>query len=336
MNIEKLQNTNPADVAKRLMQNSIKLAFLMEDLRTFADAVGTNDYDELNKYHWFQQHVDGKGFEPSKALKKKLGITKVRKGNNNTSTALGSNVRMDIQDRALGLGKTDGNWGADAFSQRVAEHLESVGRPLCTTQQDFSKKAKVPFRCEHVVEVKQLTRDLVDLILNTNIDIRGLLEWIVKHSLVTTVTAEEDRASGTQKKNKVVHAMPFHRYSAADTQILMWTGDEIVDATSFTTEDIASIRSANPYYNNLYEAINQIKSPSAQEVERARSQFYGFRKSNKGTGVSSSSIPEMTDDNLAAFIRNDEEELIERFYPWKVKKSGEYVVLPAENAKVAA
>jgi len=337
MNIEKLQNTNPVDVAKQLMRYGVKLNFLVEDLVAFSNEVGTKDFDELNEYYWFRQHVTGAGFTPDPDTKIKLGLdskAKVRNGNNQSETAIDFNLRSNIQDKALGLGASEGNWGADLYSLRVDNFLRSTGRNLAASKEDFSKSAKIPFRCEHVTEVNQLKRMLVDKILSDgHINIREVLKWIVANSLVTTILVDEDRRSGTQKANKQNHLMPFHRYSQAGSDIMMWTGktgaDSIVRATSFTMSDVARIRAENPYYVNLYKAIDEADELSEHEIEHARSEFYGARIKGDGS-VSSGSIPEMTTANLEVFVRNDQAELITKFYPWKAQVKSKEQTLNTE------
>lgn len=312
----------PDNPIKHFLGNCVTAQFLIDDLRRVSDYVGVSTVEEMDNYYWFRQHFNG-GFT-LKTIDRELDSG--RNGNNETVSNLGYNIRNEMQDTGLGLGKVSGAWGIDLYSLRQLNVMRMFGEEHLGSHH-FVKTAQYPARCEHTDEVADLRNLVRSRVLATNhfSTLKETAKFFAQNHLACAIQVSEDRQSGTQRRDDKVNSLqPFSRYRLAGTDILIDTGIDGPDryriVTHSTRQEILEIRQRNPKWQALMKGIDRHQEFDQSYLEQRRAEFHSDTESKKHPGKRSSSYyPELTERNLRIIKRNDPIELCREFYTWKIR-----------------
>src|SRR5210317_34316 len=108
MNIVKFLQQNVSKKIDKACKWGLRLHFLASDLRSFANAVGTKDVQELSNYSWFNHHFMG-GSSAGEGYKN---------ASNENYNALGFCIR-ETQSDVLNTTQKTGNSGADLITGKA-------------------------------------------------------------------------------------------------------------------------------------------------------------------------------------------------------------------------
>lgn len=300
--------------------------FQIDDLRTFANAVGSNDRNKLEQYGYFQEHY-GAGLNPPMEHRALKVDGKPRGMKTEKPQVLSFNIRNQIHDYGLGLGSTSGGWGVDLVSLKVHNLQNQSEDPNVLPK--AKDEDKVHF--EHTTEISEIDEIVVDQILNGSNELgshKASMIFFAREHLMTAITRQErDDGKLTSKEiSSNFSRQPFLRYRLAGSTILMRTGHEgansLVEVTSKTHNQIMEIRDKNPNYINTMKEINDYPEMSKTQSEKLRDDWHSVRmspnKQYKGQ-MSSGYAPRLTDENLKIILNNDPMELCKKFYKWKIR-----------------
>ena len=296
--------------------------FQIEDLRTFANAVGSNDRTKLEQYGYFQEHY-GTGLNPPMEHRALKADGKPRGMKTEKPQVLSYNIRNQIHDHGLGLGSTSGGWGVDLVSLKVHN--------LQNQSDDPTVLPKGMAHFEHTTEINEIDEIVVDQILNGSNELgshKASMIFFAREHLMTAITRQErDDGKLTSKEiSSNFSRQPFLRYRLAGSIILMKTGHQgensFVEVTSKTYNQVMEIRDKNPNYINMMKEINEFPEMSKTQSEKLRDEWHSVRMSTnkqyKGQ-MSSGYAPILTDENLKIILNNDPMELCQKFYKWKIR-----------------
>lgn len=299
MNIQKFIDQ---DIQKQIEKSCVwglRLHFLASDLRTFANAVGTKDLEQLSCYHWFNHHFAG-GSPAGDGY---------RTASNENYNNLGYCIR-ETQSNVLNTTEKKGNLGADLITGYALSQILSQGISGLTTANFHTKDGG--FHCEHNFQVNHIKQLLLTKILNNNkIDPKSLVGFVIDHSLVVTVHNSERKDGGTNTNNNIA---PFWRYSNVGANVLQYTDDGFEDVTNNTIQEINSTRwNRNKYFKAFRSAFESIAQES---VDQFRETVYD---STYNKEPCSSTSPVLDHASLELLVANDPSAIAKAFYPDKFK-----------------
>ena len=302
---------------------AVKMAqFQIEDLRTFADAVGSNDKAKLEDFGYFNEHY-GTGLNPPMEHRALKADGKPRGMKTEKPQVLSYNIRNQIHDHGLGLGSTSGGWGVDLVSLKVYN--------LQNQSDDQTVLPKGMSHFEHTTEINEIDDIVVDQVLNGSNELgshKASMIFFARENLMTAITNQEKKDGKLTSKEISSNAsrQPFLRYRLAGSTILMNTGhkgeNSLVEVTSKTHSQVMDIRDKNPDHINMMKEINETPEFSKTQSEKLRDEWHSVRMSTdkqyKGQ-MSSGYAPRLTDENLKIILNNDPMELCRKFYKWKIR-----------------
>lgn len=299
MNLKKFFEQDVDKQIEKACKWGLRLHFLASDLRSFANAVGTKNINELNEYHWFKHHFMG-GSSAGEGYKM---------ASNENYNALGFCVR-ETQSDVLNTTQKTGNSGADLITGRALLEMQKLGIGGLTT--DFFYTGANGFHCEHNFQVNHIKTLLLDKILSNNkIDPLSMVRFVVDHSLVVTVHNTERKDGGDNLNNNIA---PFWRYANVGANVLQFTDDGFEEVTNCTIQEVNSNRwNRNSYFKKFRVALENI---SRIQLDSFKEEIYNstYNKEPK-----SSTSPVLNSTNLEILVRNDAREIAENFYPDKFK-----------------
>lgn len=300
MNIQKFLNQDVDKQIEKACKWGLRLHFLASDLRSFANAVGTKNINDLNGYHWFCHHFMG-GSSAGEGYKS---------ASNENYNALGFCIR-ETQSDVLNTTQKTGNSGADLITGRALLEMQKRGLGGLTTSEFHTKEGG--FHCEHNFQVNHIKMRLLDKILSNNkIDPLSMVRFVIDHSLVVTVYGDTERKDGGNNLNDNV--APFWRYANVGANVLQFTDDGFEEVTNCTIQEVNSNRwNRNSYFKEFRNALEEI---SRIQLDNYREEIYNsmYNKEPK-----SSTSPVLNDTNLEILVRNDAREIATNFYPDKFK-----------------
>lgn len=299
MNLKKFFEQDVNKQIEKACKWGLRLHFLASDLRSFANAVGTKDVDELSEYHWFKHHFMG-GSSAGEGYKT---------ASNENYNALGFCIR-ETQSDVLNTTQKTGNSGADLITGRALMEMQKMGLGGLTTNEFHTKDGG--FHCEHNFQVNNIKVLLLNKILSNNkIDPLSMVRFVVDHSLVVTVHNTERKDGGDNLNNNIA---PFWRYANVGANVLQFTDDGFEEVTNCTIQEVNSNRwNRNSYFKQFRVALEGI---SRIQLDSFKEEIYNstYNKEPK-----SSTSPVLNDANLKILVRNDACEIAENFYPDKFK-----------------
>lgn len=299
MNIQKFYEQDVAKQIEKACKWGWRLHFLADDLRTFANALGTKNIDDLSGYNWFSHHFMG-GSSAGDGY---------RSASNENYNALGFCIR-ETQSDVLNTTQKSGNAGADLITGKALFEMQRRGLSGLTTN-EFHKN-EGGFHCEHNFQVNHIKTLLLNKILSNNkIDPLSMVRFVVDHSLVVTVYNTERKDGGDNLNNNIA---PFWRYANVGANVLQFTDDGLEEVTNCTIQEVNSNRwNRNSYYKDFRVALENI---SRIQLDNFREEIYNsmYNKEPK-----SSTSPVLNDTNLDILVRNDACEIATNFYPDKFK-----------------
>jgi len=300
MNIKEFYKQDVHKQIQKACKWGLRLQFLANDLRTFANAVGSNNFDTLSQYNWFN-HYFGPGFAAGPNYK-----TATNTGNYNH---FGFCIR-EAQSDVLNLTQKTGNCGADLITGFALMKMQMLGQGGLTTANFHTKENG--FHVEHNLQVKHLDLMLRQQIMNTNkLDPITLLRFVIDHSLVVTVHNSERKDGGSNTNNNI---SPFWRYANVGANVFQVTDEGFEDVTNCTIQTINSNRwNRNSYFKKFRQEFDAI---SRNCLEKYRTEIYNSMYEKE---PHSNATPKLTDENLKILINNDATEIATRFYPDKFK-----------------
>lgn len=275
-----------------------RLHFLANDLRTFSNAIGSNNQIILEGYYWYQHHFNG-GFAASPNHKK---------SNNETYTAWNYCVR-ESQSNVLNTTSKKGNLGADLISGYAMAQMMSAGLSGLEME-NFSKETGM-FHCEHNFQVNHIAKLLLQKALGGHIDPQSLIRFVIDHSLVVTVHNNERKDGGDNLNPNIA---PFWRYANVGANVLQYTDTGFADVTNATIMEINSNRwNRNSYFARFRKEFENIKPEIIADYKQ---EVYNnvYMKAPK-----TSTMPVLNSKNLEILVRNNATEIAETFYPDKFK-----------------
>ena len=299
MNLKKFFEQDVEKQIEKACKWGLRLHFLASDLRSFANAVGTKDVNELSEYHWFKHHFMG-GSSAGEGYKT---------ASNENYNALGFCVR-ETQSDVLNTTQKTGNSGADLITGRALFEMQKIGKSGLTTE--FFYTGTHGFHCEHNFQVNHIKTLLLTKILSNNkIDPLSMVRFVVDHSLVVTVHNSERKDGGDNLNNNIA---PFWRYANVGANVLQFTDEGFEDVTNCTIQEVNSNRwNRNSYFKEFRVALENI---SRIQLDKFKEEIYNstYNKEPK-----SSTSPVLNSTNLDILVRNDAREIAENFYPDKFK-----------------
>jgi len=299
MNIQKFLNQDVNKQIEKACKWGLRLHFLASDLRSFANAVGTKDINELSAYSWFNHHFMG-GSSAGAGYKT---------ASNENYNALGFCIR-ETQSDVLNTTQKTGNSGADLITGKALFEMQKIGLSGLTTNEFHTKDGG--FHCEHNFQVNNIKVLLLNKILSNNkIDPLSMVRFVVDHSLVVTVHNTERKDGGDNLNNNIA---PFWRYANVGANVLQFTDDGFEEVTNCTIQEVNSNRwNRNSYFKEFRENLENI---SRIQLDSFKEEIYNstYMKEPK-----SSTSPVLNDINLDILVRNDACEIAENFYPDKFK-----------------
>jgi len=298
MNIQKLLAQDIDTQLEHACKWGWRLHFLAQDLRTFANAIGSNDLDVLDTYAWYKHHFNG-GFAAGKDYK-----VATNSGNYNY---FGFCVR-ESQSNVLSTTEKKGNLGADLITGRAMQQMMVQGLSGLTTN-NFGTAPGL-FHCEHAFQVNHIDRLLRDRIINNNkIDAKSLIRFVIDHSLVVTVYNDERKDGGNNLNNNIA---PFWRYSSIGANVLQYTDEGFEDVTNSTIQEVNSNRwNRNKYFKTFRERFEDL---NLKEFDIHKNDIYN---SLYVKDASSNCCPILNNENLKILVNNDFTEIAKTFYPDK-------------------
>lgn len=290
------------DIQKQIEKSCIwglRLHFLANDLRTFANATGCKDLEQLATYHWFNHHFAG-GSPAGDGY---------RTASNENYNNLGYCIR-ETQSNVLNTTEKKGNLGADLVTGYALSQMMSQGISGLTTDQFHTKEGG--FHCEHNFQVNHIKKLLLEKILTNNkIDPKSLVRFVIDHSLVVTVHNSERKDGGSNLNKNIA---PFWRYSNVGANVLQYTDDGFEDVTNNTIQEINSTRwNRNKYFKAFRTAFESIAQES---IDQFREEVY---TSTYNKEPCSSTSPILDEKNLKLLVKNDPGAIAKAFYPDKFK-----------------
>ena len=299
MNLQKFLQQNVSKKIDKACKWGLRLHFLASDLRSFANAVGTKDVQELSNYSWFNHHFMG-GSSAGEGYKN---------ASNENYNALGFCIR-ETQSDVLNTTQKTGNSGADLITGRALLEMQKRGLSGLTTDQFHTNEGN--FHCEHNFQVNHIKTLLLEKILSNNkIDPLSMVRFVIDHSLVVTVYNSERKDGGNNLNNNVA---PFWRYANVGANVLQFTDDGFEDVTNCTIQEVYSNRWNRNRYFKEFRA--QLENISRIQLDSFKEEIYNstYMKEPK-----SSTSPILNDTNLEILVRNDASEIASNFYPDKFK-----------------
>jgi len=299
MNLKKFFDQDVNKQIEKACKWGLRLHFLASDLRSFANAVGTKDANELNEYHWFKHHFMG-GSSAGEGYKT---------ASNENYNALGFCIR-ETQSDVLNTTQKTGNSGADLITGKALLEMQKLGLGGLTTKEFHTKEGG--FHCEHNFQVNHIKTLLLNKILSNNkIDPLSMVRFVVDHSLVVTVHNTERKDGGDNLNNNIA---PFWRYANVGANVLQFTDDGFEEVTNCTIQEVNSNRwNRNAYFQEFRAKLENI---SRIQLDTFKEEIYNstYNKEHK-----SSTSPVLNDTNLDILVRNDAAEIATNFYPDKFK-----------------
>lgn len=305
MNLKKFLEQDVDKQIEKACKWGLRLHFLANDLRIFANAVGTKNLDELSKYHWVKHHFMG-GSSAGQGYKL---------ASNENYNALGFCIR-ETQSDVLNTTQKTGNSGADLITGRALLEMHKLGISGLTT--DFFYTGNDGFHCEHNFQVNHIKMLMLEKILSNNkVDPLNMVRFVVDHSLVVTVHNSERKDGGDNLNNNIA---PFWRYANVGANVLQFTDDGFEEVTNCTIQEVNSNRwNRNSYFKKFRAALEDI---NRIQLDSFKDEIYNsmYNKEPK-----SSTSPVLDTKNLEVLVRNDAREIAEKFYPdkfkdrWKIK-----------------
>lgn len=300
MNIQKFL---AQDISKQLEQAckwGLRLHYLANDLRTFANAVGTKDFKVLGRYAWYRHHFNG-GFSAGPGYK-----SATNGGNYNH---FGFCIR-ESQSNVLNTTQKTGNLGADLISGYALAQMLTKGISGLNTCH-FGKDPN-QFHCEHNFQVNHLEELLRFYVVNNNkLNPQSLIRFVIDHSLVVTVHNSERKDGGDNRNGNI---SPFWRYANVGANVLQYTDSGFEDVTNSTIQEINSNRwFRNSYFRTFRTMFENLNST---QFDVYRQEIYNSLYDKE---PHSNCCPVLNDDNLKILVRNDFTEIATKFYPDKFK-----------------
>lgn len=299
MNIQKFLEQDTGKQIEKACIWGWRLHFLASDLRTFANAAGVNNQEELSKYHWFNHHFAG-GSPAGEGF---------RTASNENYNNLGYCIR-ETQSNVLNTTEKKGNLGADLITGFALSQMMSRGLAGLTTNEFHTKEGG--FHCEHNFQVNHIKKLLLNKIFTNNkIDPKSLVRFVIDHSLVVTVHNSERKDGGTNTNTNIA---PFWRYANVGANVLQFTDDGFEDVTNCTINEINSNRwSRNKYFK---EFRNTFENIAVDQFDQYKDSVYD---STYMKDPCSSTSPILNETNLKLLVENDPTAIAQAFYPDKFK-----------------
>lgn len=299
MNIQKFLDQDISQQIEKACIWGWRLHFLANDLRTFANEVGTKDIEQLSEYHWFNHHFAG-GSPAGDGY---------RTASNENYNNLGYCIR-ETQSNVLNTTEKKGNLGADLVTGYALSQMLCQGMSGLTTDQFHTKEGG--FHCEHNFQVNHIKKLALQKILTNNkIDPKSLVRFVMDLSLVVTVHNSERKDGGSNTNKNIA---PFWRYANVGANVLQYTDDGFEDVTNCTINEINSNRwNRNKYFK---EFRNSFESIAQDTIDQYRSDVYNKTYMKEPW---SSTSPVMDEKNLKILVGNDPTAIAKAFYPDKFK-----------------
>ena len=299
VNIQKFLEQDINKQIEKACSWGLRLHFLACDLRTFANAVGTKDLDQLSTYHWFNHHFAG-GSPAGDGY---------RTASNENYNNLGYCIR-ETQSNVLNTTEKKGNLGADLVTGYALSQMLTSGISGLTTDHFHTKEGG--FHCEHNFQVNHIKKLLLEKILTNNkIDSKSLVRFVIDHSLVVTVHNSERKDGGNNRNENIA---PFWRYANVGANVLQYTDDGFEEVTNNTIQEINSTRwNRNKYFKQFRTAFENI---TPETIDQYKQSVYNSTYMKEPC---SSTTPVLNDENLAILVRNEPTEIANAFYPDKFK-----------------
>ena len=300
MNIQKFLKQDVNKQIEKACKWGLRLHFLASDLRTFANAVGTNQLQELENYAWYRHHFGG-GFSGGEGYKSA--------SNSGNYNHFGFCIR-ETQSDVLNTTKQKGNLGADLITGRASLEIQKLGLPGLTPDDFHTKEGG--FHVEHNFHVNHIDQLLREKIISNNkLDPLTLVRFVIDHSLVVTVHNSERKDGGDNMNHNVA---PFWRYANVGANLFQFTDDGFEEVTNCTIQTINSNRcNRNSYFKEFRVALEKIDQ---NQLDSFRKEIYNsiYEKEPK-----SSTSPVLNDVNLKILVKNDAGKIAKNFYPDKFK-----------------
>lgn len=300
MNIQKFFAQDVNKQIEKACKWGLRLHFLATDLRTFANAVGTNQLQELENYAWYRHHFGG-GFSGGEGYKSA--------SNSGNYNHFGFCIR-ETQSDVLNLTQKSGNAGADLITGYAMREMLIRGKSGLTTD-DFHTKED-GFHVEHNFQVNHIDQLLREKITSNNkLDPLTLVRFVIDHSLVVTVHNSERKDGGDNMNHNVA---PFWRYANVGANVFQYTDNGMEDVTNSTIQEVNSNRwNRNSYFKQFRTQLEQL---NRIELDQFRTDIYNSIYEKEPY---SSTSPKLTEENLKILVDNDYSKIAKMFYPDKFK-----------------
>jgi hypothetical protein len=300
VNLQKLYNQNVDKQISKACKWGLRLHYLANDLRTFANAVGTNKLEDLENFAWYRHHFGG-GFAAGEKFK--------NASNSGNYNHFGFCIR-ETQSDVLGTTQKTGNSGADLITGYALKEMQFRGLAGLESKHFHTKEGG--FHCEHNFQVNYIDLLLRQRILSNNkIDPLSLVRFVLDHSLVVTVHNSERKDGGSNTNENI---SPFWRYANVGANVFQATDDGFEDVTNSTINEVNSNRWNRNSYFSLFRS--RFEGLGRESIDKYREEIYNSIYNKK---PHSNRSPVLNGENIEVLVRNNNTEIAELFYPDKFK-----------------